>query len=434
MAQNGITARVSPKKFFRDPVHGTIVLEPHLKKAVLKVIDTPQVQRLRRISHLGMSPYTFPGAEHSRFGHAMGAMFIMSGLIRKFRDDGNRIAPTIEIDAVLAALLHDVGHGPFSHLFEEVTARAYDHEKMGRRLILESPLRNVLARPRRIVEFLDGRAPPQYEFVSELLDGPIDVDKMDYLLRDSLYAGVEYGRYDYQRLFHTLCLYEKGGERHIGVLEKGKGVLESFILARDQMFWSVYFHKTTRGVERLVRAVFLRVKDLMDAGNDPPVNGPLRSVLQGEELDTEEIEDLDDVSIIAHFKRWRHSDNPILSDLASRLFRRDLFKMLDITGHEIDLLSEMDTVDDAFEAIDLDRRYYLRIDRPSDIPYSAPYFPKDKETSATVVRIDAANNAELREISEDSVLIQAIKDRERKEVRVYSTSEGLQAIREILDL
>ncbi len=429
-----MTASGSDKKFFLDPVHGTIILEPKTKEAILQVIDTPQVQRLRRITHLGASLYTFHGAEHSRFGHAMGSMSIMNQIVSEL--ESNQVIDiddSVRVNAVLAALLHDVGHGPFSHVFEEVTEERYRHEAIGRRVIVESSLSEELPDPEQVARLLDGIAEEKYRWVTELLSGPIDVDKMDYLLRDSYYTGVKYGQYDFYRLFHNLGVYDDRGRLRLGVWNKGKGVLESFILARDLMFWSVYFHKTTRGVVKLIKAIFKRVIDLIDEGKEVFLESPLRTILQGQELSVEEIEELDDSTVIEHVKRWRHSKDSILSDLANRLFRREIFKMLNITGLDDGLYERRDQIEKAFTELDLSPDSYIQRDNPLNIAYALPYFDVKAKPAVLLYR-DREDRVFPKEISEVSELVNAVKNIEKKERRVYSTREGKQKLQEILGL
>src|SRR5437879_9445107 len=157
-----------------------------------------------------------------------------------------------------------------------------------------------------------------------MLSGPLDADKMDYLLRDSHYTGTDYGLYDFERLFQSLTVYENKGERHLGVIEKGTAAAEAFILARDRMHWSVYYHKTTRGVENLLLSILTRAKDLLQEGKQIQVDPILQGVLQGEPIKPEAMLDFDDVVLHASIRAWKKADDRILSDLSRRYLNRDL--------------------------------------------------------------------------------------------------------------
>ncbi len=205
------------RHLFRDPVHGFIGLEPKEATTLLPLIDSPQFQRLRRVAHLGTSRYTYHGAEHSRFGHAMGTMWNMRNLILRFESGGVAVDGNASLDGAAAALLHDLGHGPLSHVLEEVTDGKFSHEAMTKKIIEHSGVKDLLQDPRAVLEILSGLTNPKNRWLSEAISGPLDVDKMDYLLRDSHYCGVEYGLFDFDRLFSVLRPVENEGVIHIGI-------------------------------------------------------------------------------------------------------------------------------------------------------------------------------------------------------------------------
>ncbi|HEX6199410.1 MAG TPA: HD domain-containing protein [Thermoanaerobaculia bacterium] len=245
----------------RDPVHGFIRAD-RLESAL---IDSRPVQRLRFIRQLGLTYMVFPGAEHSRFSHALGAMELAGRVYDALAAKSGGLLPRGE-DAVprrlvrVAALLHDVGHAPFSHSAEELFARGIDHEEMTRRLLGgegEHELGDLLrdlgegVTPERVATLLSGGGPGVDRLLSQVISGELDADKMDYLLRDSLFCGVRYGSYDLERLLDTMLPVEDpaGGSWVIGVDEGGVHALEALVLARYYMFTQVYFNVTGKALE-----------------------------------------------------------------------------------------------------------------------------------------------------------------------------------------
>jgi uncharacterized protein len=253
---------------FRDPIHGHIsVTDP----TVLRLIETPEFQRLRRIRQLGTSFISYHGAEHTRFSHSLGVYHLMCRVLKHLRERG-----VISLDddqftmATAAALLHDVGHGPFSHLFEKLVGT--DHEHWTNRIVKDpaSRIHRVLAArdtgwPDRIAALLKGEAGAP-GFLKDLLASQLDVDRMDYLLRDSFMCGVPYGQFDLERLIHTLTVYRSGETEQIVVTEKGQHAAEEFLLARYFMYWNVYFHKATRAAEALLEGLLSRAVELHRSG------------------------------------------------------------------------------------------------------------------------------------------------------------------------
>ena len=330
----------------RDPVHGLVAFEGAHERVVAPLLATRELQRLRNVRQLGFTSLVFPGAEHSRFAHGLGAAHVMVRLLARVRDVQGvlpselRIDEEVESEAVAAALLHDLGHGPFSHLFEEVLPGARHHEDWTRDIILDdsSEVHRALARlardmPARVAALLDGSHPLGY--LSRKVSGVLDVDRCDYLLRDSHMTGVRYGIYDLDWLLRALsfgCMPAgTPGDAWVLAIEGRKGLppIEGFFLARLFMYQQVYHHKATRAAEMLIRAIFLRVADLIRSGRVPAhtPQAVVAAVLR-ESLPLSAYLALDDVTLLAAFRAWEQDPDPALSELTCRLALRKLPKTL----------------------------------------------------------------------------------------------------------
>jgi uncharacterized protein len=250
-------------KTLRDPIYGSVTLSTR----EVAMVDSRAFQRLRHIHQLGLSHLVFHGAEHSRFGHSVGTLHTTTRALQTIRSiAGERLAwGADEADRYVAlsrlgALLHDVGHPPFSHAAEAALPGGLSHEEMGKRILQETELGDTIDREygdldierADVIDLWSGALPPNLRFLTDLISGNLDCDRMDYLLRDSHYAGVAYGRFDQERLLMTVTVAEHDGLLRLAVNEGGVYALESLILARYFMFLQVYFHKVRRLFDRLL--------------------------------------------------------------------------------------------------------------------------------------------------------------------------------------
>lgn len=323
----------------RDPVHGLIAFDGDVESVVVRLLDTREVQRLRRIRSLGAASLAFPGAEHSRFAHAIGSAHVMKRYLQRvarlssdipLRD---RIEPDDARVALAAALLHDLGHGPYSHTFEAVIPGALAHEDWTSRILLDdgSEVNAVLrsidpSMPAKVERLIHGEHPIGH--LARAVSGTFDVDRCDYLLRDSHMTGVRYGLLDLDWLLGSLRLDHAPGASAVTLTvdgEKGLTAVEGFFLARLYMYRQVYLHKAVRAAEAVLRSLFRRLARLGPQRGTP---APLAALLAGESIDVAGYLDLDDHALESGLRAWSDADDRQLSELATRLRERRLFKTL----------------------------------------------------------------------------------------------------------
>lgn len=358
-----------PCKTFRDPVHGDIQLPFGV---IGDLIDHPDFQRLRRIRQLGVCYLTFHGAEHSRFQHTLGACWLAFQVLRNWSWQQTVELSEEEIQATLCAvLLHDVGHGPFSHALEHVFT-GVDHESIGWELI-RTRFRTVLQRhgvePDEVISILRGDHPRR--ILHELISGQLDVDRMDYLQRDCLFTGTRYGLFDVQRILsHLVSVYDlERGSDVLAVDSKAIEAVEAFLFSRYFMHWQIYFHRTVRASEFLLRSTLSRARALYhERPRRLEIPGGLRFLFEhSSEIhpDAQFFQGFvasDDSDVLQAIKTWQGSADPILADLCQRFLGRKLPKVVE--GGREGLADEIAAlVARRFPEADL----YWGVDRPSDL-------------------------------------------------------------------
>ena len=328
----------------RDPVHGLVSFESGPERVIPLLLATREVQRLRNVRQLGFTSLAFPGAEHSRFVHGVGAAHVMVLLIARIRAVQSVLPPELrpdeeaEADALAAALLHDLGHGPFSHLFEEVLPDARHHEAWTADILLDpgTDVHRALSKisagmPERVVSLLAGTH--RLGYLSRSVSGMLDVDRCDYLLRDSHMTGVRYGIYDLDWLLRALTFGAvrgpSGATEWVLAIEGRKGLppIEGFFLARSFMYQQVYHHKATRAAEALIRGIFSRVATLIRGGRVPAQTPrAIVAAVSGERVSLGEYLALDDLTLLHAFRVWEQDADPALAALTRRLSARQLPK------------------------------------------------------------------------------------------------------------
>ncbi len=314
------------KKIFNDPVYGFISIP---NEFIFDLIEHPYMQRLRRIRQLGMSHLVYPGALHTRFHHVLGAMHLMNMAVQVIRRKGHEITDEEEQAVLAAILLHDIGHGPFSHALEHDIVNGVSHEDISGFFMqrLESEFGEKLRLTRAI--FTNNYHKP---FLYQLVSSQLDMDRMDYLNRDSFYTGVSEGVIGSDRIIEMLDVHNG----QLVLEEKGIYSIEKFITARRLMYWQVYLHKTVVSAEHLLINTLKRAKHLSVEGKDlfasPALHYFLKNNITRTDFETNpEVLDtfaqLDDYDIMGAIKVWQFSDDRILADLSRRLINRKLFKI-----------------------------------------------------------------------------------------------------------
>ncbi len=311
------------QKIINDPVYGFITINNPL---LFQIIGHPYFQRLRRIHQMALAYLVYPGAVHTRLHHALGAYHLMCNAINELRLKGVEITPEEELAAKAAILLHDVGHGPFSHALEGQLVKDAHHEELSL-VMMQAMNKDLGGQLDMAIEIFTNKYPKK--FLHQLVSGQVDVDRMDYLTRDSFFTGVSEGVIGYDRILKMLTVHE--GE--LMVEEKGIYSIEKFLVARRQMYWQVYLHKTVLSAEIMLVNLLKRAKLLAASGDKNLETGGAMDYflyhfeggINKEMLD--QFCQLDDIDCSFAIKRWSHHPDFVLSELCKRLLNRRLLKI-----------------------------------------------------------------------------------------------------------
>ncbi|NBW59444.1 MAG: HD domain-containing protein, partial [Crocinitomicaceae bacterium] len=314
--------RNNKKKIVNDPVYGFISIPDEI---IFDVIEHPFMQRLRRIMQLGLSHLVYPGAIHTRFHHVLGAMHLMSQAVSTIRRKGNDISLEEERAVYLAILLHDIGHGPFSHALEYDIVCGVSHEKISGYFIdrLSSEFGEDLNRALLIFQ-------NKYEkpYLHQLVSSQLDMDRLDYLSRDSFFTGVSEGVIGYQRILKMLTVQDQA----LVVEEKGITSVEKFLVSRRLMYWQVYMHKSVVAAEKMLAKIMERAQWLYQHAKEGIATGSsLDHFLEPfsgkiEDIDLAAYCQLDDIDILSAIKKWQHHSDKVLSILCTRILNRKCYK------------------------------------------------------------------------------------------------------------
>jgi HD superfamily phosphohydrolase len=314
------------RKIINDPVYGFITIRHAF---ILELIDHPWFQRLRRIAQLGLSHLVYPGALHNRFQHAIGAMHLMQNAIDELRLKGNEITDEEEVSLLCAILLHDIGHGPFSHALEYTIASEVHHERISS-LMMNRLNEHFGGKLTMAIAIFNNEYPKK--FLHQLVSSQLDMDRLDYLARDSFFSGVVEGQVGSERILKMLDVVDD----QLVVEEKGIYSIEKFIVARRFMYWQVYLHKTVLSAEFMLVNALRRAQVLARSGASlhcsPALHYFLYNQVKQEELISkpealQHYASLDDFDIAAALKVWQHHEDRVLSMIATHMVNRSLFKI-----------------------------------------------------------------------------------------------------------
>ncbi|MGN1181561.1 MAG: HD domain-containing protein [Faecalibacillus sp.] len=391
------------KRVFRDAIHNYIHVDYNV---ILQLINSSSMQRLKRIKQLGGTHQVYQTAEHSRFTHSMGVYAIVRRMIHE-SVIGDYLNEYDQITVMIAGLLHDLGHGPFSHCFENVFQ--INHEEYTIKIIQEDKeIHSILE---NCVEGLchDVCAVIQKthknKILIQMISSQLDADRMDYLLRDSYFTGTTYGQFDISRLLRVMQVYEG----KIVYKQSGVQAIENYILARYHMYWQVYYHPTTRSYEQIMMGIFMRVKDLYKENYDM---GDILYLLPlfKDDIKIEDYLKLDENIFMYYFRLFSESQDKILSDLANRFLNRKLLNYEDYTGQKQRISIEQDCQQKGYNP-----RYYVFIDDQMQIPY-LHYGNKDD-----IREIEIIKNEQLVFLSDVSEIVGAIiqSDKNKSDSKIY---------------
>ena len=390
--------KTNEMKVMRDPVHGYIHVE---YQVIWDCINAKEFQRLRRIHQLGGTYEVYHTAEHSRFAHSLGVYEVSRRMVNEV-SGLKELSEEDKVTVMCAALLHDLGHGPFSHAFESITPVA--HEVYTQRVILEDTEINKVLRqvsddfPKKVASIIDYSHPN--ELLNQIVSGQLDADRMDYLLRDAYFTGTSYGKFDLERILRTMRVKDN----KIVVKESGIHSVEDYIMARYHMYWQVYYHPVGRSYEAILYSIFKRMKDLyqQDASSlsDLEMFIPF---LKQEDTIADHFK-LDENAALYGFTLLSEGSDPILKDLSRRMLNRDLFEYENIQD-QLDL----DIIHEKVEKMGYDPEYYVITDSAKQSPYK-PYKGGEGH-NIWILREDGS----IQELSRISNIVSAIVRGNQKE-------------------
>lgn len=392
--------KTNETKVLRDPIHSYIHVD---LQVIWDCINAKEFQRLRRIHQLGGNFQVYHTAEHSRFAHSLGVYEIVRRMVNEVTELSEVLSEYEKATVMLAGLLHDIGHGPFSHAFEAISS--VKHEEFTERVILEdTEIHRILSEvnpnlPKEVASIINYTHPNEY--LNQIVSGQLDADRMDYLLRDAYFTGTSYGNFDLERVIRTLRVKDK----KIVVKESGIHTVEDYIMARYHMYWQVYFHPVARSYESILTMLFQRMKELYKT--NPELIAECKMFIPFLIDQTPTVQDhfkLDEAAALYGFTLLSESTDSILADLSSRLLNRRLFIYATLHNDE-----ELENVKEEVRKRGYDPKYYVT----SDEAYQRPYQPYQTSAGHNIWVLSEEN--EVKELSEVSLIVQAIVNGKSKE-------------------
>ncbi|WP_454308165.1 HD domain-containing protein [Staphylococcus hominis] len=411
-----VTRKLAEEKVFKDPIHKYVHVKDQL---IWDLIKTKEFQRLRRIKQLGTLYLAFHTAEHSRFGHSLGVYEIVRRMIDESfvgREAWNNKDRPL---ALCAALLHDLGHGPFSHSFEKIFNT--DHEAFTQEIITgNTEVNEVLSRvsetfPQEVADVINKTH--KNKLVISMISSQIDADRMDYLQRDAYFTGVSYGTFDMERTLRLM----RPSKDEVLIKESGMHAVENFIMSRYQMYWQIYFHPVSRGGEVLLNNCLKRVKQLYKEDYQFKMYPKEFIPFFEGTITIDQYVELDEVTVLFYLKKWIHEEDEILSDLARRFINRDLFKYIPFDGSIITITE----LQDLFIEGGIDPEYYFVSEAFSDLPYDYDRPGSNRQPIHLLRR-----NGSIKEISSQSLVISSITGINREDYKLYYPKEMILNIKD----
>ena len=411
-----VTKKLAEEKVFKDPIHKYVHVKDQL---IWDLIKTKEFQRLRRIKQLGTLYLAFHTAEHSRFGHSLGVYEIVRRMIDESfvgREAWNNKDRPL---ALCAALLHDLGHGPFSHSFEKIFNT--DHEAFTQEIITgNTEVNEVLSRvsetfPQEVADVINKTH--KNKLVISMISSQIDADRMDYLQRDAYFTGVSYGTFDMERILRLM----RPSKDEVLIKESGMHAVENFIMSRYQMYWQIYFHPVSRGGEVLLNNCLKRVKQLYKEDYQFKMYPKEFIPFFEGTMTIDQYVELDEVTVLFYLKKWIHEEDEILSDLARRFINRDLFKYIPFDGSIITITE----LQDLFIEGGIDPEYYFVSEAFSDLPYDYDRLGSNRQPIHLLRR-----NGSIKEISSQSLVISSITGINREDYKLYYPKEMILNIKD----
>ena len=387
--KNKLFTLCNENKVLRDPIHGYIHVDYQI---IYDLISTNSFQRLHRVKQLGASFVVYPTAEHSRFSHCLGVYEIARRIVSENIYIAQALKDEERIYVMIAALLHDLGHGPFSHCFERISG--IDHELVGTNIFLkDSDIHGVLESyqiglSKIIADIINHNYPKSLCW--QIISSQLDADRMDYLLRDAYFTGTKYGEFDLERILRTLRVHDDS----LVVKASGIYAVEDYLMARFHMFWQVYYHVNIRVFEQILLALTKRISIISKTSDDE--FNDFDKLIQPENIDINLYLSFDDASMIELFKKLSKHRDPIIADLASRLLNRNLFKEYPSTSENYRMLKEK------LEAKGLDIQYYLLQDSPC-FTATRPYISNGKQKINILLK-----DGSIKEFSEVSSIMKSL--------------------------
>lgn len=394
-------SKTNKLKIFNDPIYGFISIPSEL---IYDLVQHRYFQRLRRISQMGLSYLVYPGAHHTRFHHALGCMHLMQKAIETLRQKGIKISTDEEQALYVAILLHDIGHGPFSHAMEHSIVNIH-HEDISI-LFMNKLNQEFNGQLSLAIEIFKGNY--HRNFLHQLISGQLDMDRMDYLKRDSFYSGVAEGNINSERLIQMLNVVDD----NLVIDEKGIYSVEKFLVARRLMYWQAYLHKTSIVAEQMLMKALQRAKELTETGMTLPCGSAFSFFLENKIDQTnfndnvlEKFSKLDDYDLVSALKEWQNSDDYVLSCLSQMILNRDLLK-IEISTEKIskDRITELQNLYAQKENItNKESKYFVFKGKISNKAYdkkSEPILILDKNGSTTDL-ISASDKSYLKSLTEE---------------------------------